>query len=131
MAIAATPIFEAKARQFMALESELFNTDFIMAVNNTLDRYAVVMDLATKPAYLTSVEENIDIDSRRQYVIEAGVDFYVLGYGNFKAGDRTVASAEDAFERALTIAQTDRDLTDQRAGPSATSIGVTNTDTTY
>lgn len=126
MAISTTPLYEAKGSQFSALESILWPIEFSLAVNNTLDRYAVALDLSVKPAHITSTEGVIDIDANRQYVMEAGIDFYVLGYGNFKNGDQTVEAARQKFEDVLSLARTDRDLTLDRSGPTAASIGATN-----
>ena len=117
--------------QFSAFESELWPSEFKLAVNNTLDRYAVALDLPAKPAHITSTDGTIDIDANRQYVIEAGIDFYVVGYGNFKSGDKTVENAKELFEDALTKACADRDLLIERSGPTAESMGATSDADTY
>jgi len=109
MAIEGIDIWKTKLYEYnMNASSDRFKHDFIRAVNNTLDIYAIDMNLESKPAHIDATDDVIDVDVDHSFVIEAGVDRFLTQYGH-KSGDMNIETAKNEFALSLRRALLDRD----------------------
>ena len=121
MSIEAVKIWETKLYEYnMQASSDRFKHDFIRAINNTLDIYAISMNETSKPDHIDATDDVIDVDADHGFVIEAGVDRYLVQYGH-KTGDMDLTTASGVFKEALNLALLDRD---QEAADAATDSEV-------
>jgi len=109
MAINSEEIWEQKQHQFSEnASSKTFKRDYLKAVNNTLDEYSTRLNLSSHPAHITQTDESIDINANRGYVLEAGIDFWLIKYMH-RSGDLDVGSSRTLYDDALRTAMLDRD----------------------
>jgi len=117
MAIESLDIWQTKLYEYnMQASSDRFKHDYIRATNSALDRYSIRQNLASKVAHITATDDTIAVDVDHSFVIEAGIDRWLVQYGH-KTGDMDLKTAKDAFEEALEDARLDRD---QEAAEAAT-----------
>ena len=109
MSIALVKIWETKLYEYNAQASSVrFKHDFIRACNNALDRYSIKTNLTTKISHVDQVDETIDMDEDHGFVLEAGIDRYLIQYGH-QSGDQDLATVKSEFEDVLGDALLDRD----------------------
>ena len=115
MAIDGTIIYEQKVREYKAeASSGRFKSDFIRATNNAMDKMSIRIDRGSHPAHITRTDASIDVNANRGYVLEAGIDYWLIKYGH-RNGDLNVADALALFDDALKDAILDRDHDDMDA----------------
>ena len=123
MAIDASIIFEQKVREYKAESSSgRFKADFLRATNNALDKISIRTDLGSHPAHITRTDASISIDANRGYVLEAGIDYWLIKYGH-RNGDLSLADALSLFNDAIRDAILDRDHDDMDAATDDEVIG--------
>lgn len=114
MAIDGTTLFEQKVRQYKAeASSNRFKDDYIHAVNNSLDKYSLKLNIA-HPAHISRTDASIDIDANRGYVLGAGIDYWLIKFGH-RDGDLTEREAKVNFDDAIADAITDQNHDDMAA----------------
>ena len=128
MSIESVSIWETKLYEYnMQASSERFKHDFIRAVNNALDIYSITTNQTTKIDHISATDDVIDIDADYGFVVEAGIDRFLVQYGH-KSGDLDLTTASGVFNEALKLALLDRDQEAADAATDSEVIGMFDTD---
>lgn len=128
MSIESLSIWQTKLYEYnMQASSERFKHDYIRAVNNALDIYSITTNQTTKIAHIDATDDVIAIDTDHGFVVEAGVDRFLVQYGH-KSGDLDLKTASGVFTEALKLALLDRDQEAAAAATDAEVIGMFDDD---
>ena len=111
-------LFEAKQSMWSGFNGTRFPLDYIIAVNNTLAEYAILMDTGSALS-VDDPQDDIPVDSTREFCISHGIDMWLARIGNFRSGEITWASAREDFLEAVSKCQTLRDRDTARAALDA------------
>jgi len=99
-------LFDQKQREFrtQGQGSTNFQSDFIEAVNLSIQQINVDANLATAVDEITNVEGTIGLDNRYRHVLTQGVSYYLIKLGQRKnnAQDTDEQRLWSAFTQGIT-----------------------------
>ena len=113
--------YEHKVAQFNSQGSQRrFPDAYVRAVNRVLDIIVIESNASADIDHIESTEDDIGLDSRREFILSSGVDYFLVLMGH-SSGDLNLATAEAAFNEDLDRLRLDRD---QEAAAAATDSEV-------
>ena len=122
MAIRLDDLLKLKSEQFgMGASAPQMGLCFLAAVNNVLQDIGIDLDAA--PIAAASSDDTLALDSYCLPAIDAGVDVWLLRYGN-KSGELNLATAEVLYDKARRKLRTNRDMAASRASTDGQVIGL-------
>lgn len=104
MSINTQQLFDQKKNQYgTGTSTQRFTSDFIQAVNRTINEVNIKVGLDLDP--ITTIGVNIDADETKyEFLLSIGVDYHLSHIGSYETGDRR--ELKDFYEDARRTART-------------------------